>query len=226
MFRVPLFILFVLNFAVFAQTGAETEKISKATKFNEFGASSHSILRGTLDSFLVKLRDNPELRGYILNYGTDEMVAGREKSINFHLSIRRFPVSRIEMLKAGFRNELNTELWIAPEGSLPEPLLTSRKIGELNVTGQNASMRARLKIIGKTLKGNLRSHDAVRVVFRAGNASELKRIETFVRKTLFENCRDCFGYSRGIAFVNRGKAKTSKVEFWIVPAGAEMPEFD
>lgn len=228
MIRVLFFILFVLNFTVFAQTSAfEREKISKATKFEEFsGAVPHSILRGTMDLFLVKLRDNPELRGYILNYGTDEFVARREKSINYHLSLRRFPVSRIEMLKAGFQNELNTELWIAPADSLPEPLVKPRKIGELNATGQNAAMRTKLKIIEKTLRQNLRSLDAVYLVLRTGNASKFKRFETFVRKTLFGNCRDCFGFSQRAAFVNGGKAKTSKVEFWIVPSGAEMPEFN
>ena len=49
-------------------------------------------------------------------------------------------------------------------------------------------------------------------------------IEKLVRDTLFDNCYDCLGYSPRIVFVNVGKSKEQKVQFWLVPEGAEEPK--
>ncbi len=49
-------------------------------------------------------------------------------------------------------------------------------------------------------------------------------IEKLVRDTLFNNCYDCLGYSPRIVFVNIGKSKEQKVQFWLVPLGAEEPK--
>lgn len=51
----------------------------------------------------------------------------------------------------------------------------------------------------------------------------LRSIDKLVRDVLFDNCRDCFGFSPNIVFVNGGKAKEQTIQFWIVPAGAEPP---
>jgi hypothetical protein len=51
-------------------------------------------------------------------------------------------------------------------------------------------------------------------------------IERLVRDTLFNNCRDCLGLSPRIVFVNVGKSKEQKVQFWLVPVGAEPPELE
>jgi len=49
-------------------------------------------------------------------------------------------------------------------------------------------------------------------------------IQNLVRDTLFDNCRDCLGYSPRIVFVNIGNSKEQKVQFWLVPLGAEEPK--
>jgi len=49
------------------------------------------------------------------------------------------------------------------------------------------------------------------------------KIRNIVRDTLFENCRDCLGFSPQITFVEIGNSKEQKVQFWIVPFGADRP---
>ena len=47
-------------------------------------------------------------------------------------------------------------------------------------------------------------------------------VEKLVRDTLFDNCRDCFGFDPPrIVFVRIADSKEQKVQFWLVPEGAE-----
>ena len=50
-------------------------------------------------------------------------------------------------------------------------------------------------------------------------------VEKLVRDTLFDNCRDCFGFDPPrIVFVRIADSKEQKVQFWLVPEGAEEPK--
>ena len=60
------------------------------------------------------------------------------------------------------------------------------------------------------------------LVFYGENNRVIKQSVVFTRDYLYENCRDCFGFDQGITFVNV-IAKKRKVQFWIIPAGADWP---
>ncbi len=62
------------------------------------------------------------------------------------------------------------------------------------------------------------------IFFYDDKKKSLFNIEKLVKDTLFDNCYDCFGFSPRIIFVNMRKSKEQKVQFWLVPEGAEPPE--
>lgn len=64
------------------------------------------------------------------------------------------------------------------------------------------------------------------LIFYSGDKQKsLRNMEILIRDVLFDNCRDCYGFSGpGIVFVQGGEAKEQKVQFWIVPIGADPPE--
>jgi hypothetical protein len=63
------------------------------------------------------------------------------------------------------------------------------------------------------------------LIFYSGDKQKsLRNMEILIRDVLFDNCRDCYGFSGPrIVFVQGGKAEKQKIQFWLVPAGAEPP---
>lgn len=52
----------------------------------------------------------------------------------------------------------------------------------------------------------------------------LRNLEILIRDVLFDNCRDCYGFGGPrIVFVQGGRSEKQKIQFWLVPAGAEPP---
>lgn len=92
--------------------------------------------------------------------------------------------------------------------------------------------RKEIKLRTEKLRKKLQEPDAKNggfgayLIFYSDDKEEsLPNTETFIRNVLFDNCRDCYGYNGPrIVFIQGGKAETQKVQFWIVPAGAEPPD--
>jgi hypothetical protein len=78
-----------------------------------------SILSANLDPFMSELINNQLSKGYIVIYasrngGVKEMERAI-KSIKRYFFFRKFDLSRVTIIKGGYR-EYNTDLWILPEG--------------------------------------------------------------------------------------------------------------
>ena len=88
-----------------------------------------------------------------------------------------------------------------------------------------------IKLRAEKLRKKLQEHDSINegfgaylIFYTGSNEKSLRKIEMLVRDVLFDNCRDCYGFGGpGIVFVNGGKKEQQKIQFWIVPAGAESP---
>ena len=63
------------------------------------------------------------------------------------------------------------------------------------------------------------------LIFYSGDKQKsLRNMEILIRDVLFDNCRDCYGFSGPrIVFVQGGKAERLKIQFWLIPQGAEPP---
>ncbi len=98
--------------------GAENpQPESTATKFDEFGKVNSGEIKFRLDGFLIALQNNPNQKGYIVNYGSTTEVAKREKAIKSYLLIRNADLSRVKILKGGSSKTIKTELWTDSENS-------------------------------------------------------------------------------------------------------------
>jgi hypothetical protein len=89
----------------------------KPEKFAEVEKVSDDEFKKQIGDFFVKLQSDPNSQGYIIIYGSDEEVAGREKLIRDSISFRCYDASRITLVRGGDIGKLKTVFWIVPPGA-------------------------------------------------------------------------------------------------------------
>ena len=95
--------------------GADNPKPdSDAQKFDEFEAVPDGEFRARIDSLYESLRNNPNSRGYILNYGPAKVVARREKRIKQFISNKKLNLSQVNFINGGPDLVGRTEFWLLP----------------------------------------------------------------------------------------------------------------
>jgi len=92
---------------------------------DEFGKLSANEIKARIEALFVALENEPNLQGYIVNYGTDKEIATREGQIRKAISFRKFETSRITIARGGSNpvgNGIWTKVWIVPPGAdNPQP---------------------------------------------------------------------------------------------------------
>ncbi|HQU85574.1 MAG TPA: hypothetical protein PKY59_20740 [Pyrinomonadaceae bacterium] len=81
-------------------------------KINEFENATANVLKSPIDFFYIRLANDPELKGYVLNYGTTKQISVQERRIKKWIAFRRYDFSKITFIKAGTRKTIKTEFWI------------------------------------------------------------------------------------------------------------------
>ena len=84
-----------------------------------------------------------------------------------------------------------------------------------------------LKLREKLEEPNSKNTGLGAYIFLYANKNKIKQFAK-IRKTiveaLYDNCRDCYGYDGGrIIFVEAGELEKQKIQFWLLPPGAEPP---
>lgn len=86
----------------------------------QFGKLSNDDVRARLDAYFITLQNDPNSRGYIINYGPPKDVAAREKLMKNHIAFRSFDPRRISFVNGGNRGAgVETSLWVVPAGATP-----------------------------------------------------------------------------------------------------------
>ncbi len=103
-------------------TRSETAPIDEdeviSTQVDELGRLVADVIRQRLDQYFVTLQNNPDARGYIINYGPARDVTARERLIRNHIAFRRFDASRITIVNGGNTGEgIKSTLWVVPAGA-------------------------------------------------------------------------------------------------------------
>ena len=119
-----------------AVSGQEADNLptGEAVLSDEFTRVGDCEFGGRMDTFLAELSNKPEHQGYIINYKAADELPGdrdsfaRDRMIANHLAFRNFDRSRITLIRGGYREEMSTELWIAPPGV--QPPAPSRTVAE------------------------------------------------------------------------------------------------
>ena len=111
-----------------ADTASETGNVSPIKDIfpiDEFGKLPNDEVKARMDALFVSLGNEPNGQGYILNYGTDEEVAVREKQIQKAINYRKYDASRVTVVRCGANPNgagVWTKVWIVPPGAdNPQP---------------------------------------------------------------------------------------------------------
>jgi hypothetical protein len=87
-------------------------------KVAEFGDAKPDQIKAQLDNFFIELNNDPNAKGYIINYGTKAQKAARIRVINQAIAFRKFDKSRIVFIDGGDNGgAVKTELWVSPAGA-------------------------------------------------------------------------------------------------------------
>lgn len=90
---------------------------------DEFGATPNGDFRARMDAFFIALGDQPNAQGYIINYGTKQELARREKLLRNFITFKKYDMSRVTFVRGGANTAgekgVWTKLWLVPPGSLP-----------------------------------------------------------------------------------------------------------
>lgn len=98
-----------------------------------FGMTTIEHVQAMLDRYFMELSNNPSEQGVIHIYGSRiggvREIAARERLILSQIRVRNFDVSRVTIVKAGFREEMQTDFWMVGPGAenpVPKPTLDKR----------------------------------------------------------------------------------------------------
>jgi hypothetical protein len=107
-------------------TDSETAGIAggpEPRQVDEFGKQVDDEVKARIDAFYIELNNDPNAKGYIVNYGTDKEIAKREAQIKKAIRFRKYDESRITMVSGGDTGAgVNTKLYVVPAGAdVPTP---------------------------------------------------------------------------------------------------------
>ena len=93
--------------------GAENPNIeSGSKKVDEFGIVPDGFFKASINSLIIELNDNPNSKGYIVNYGTAKQILAREKQIKQRILFLKTDISRISFIKSVMGTKIKTEFWL------------------------------------------------------------------------------------------------------------------
>ena len=87
-----------------------------------FGPLPDDEVKARIDALYVRLGNDPQAQGYIINYGTDKEIANRERQIRKAINFRKYDASRVTLVRGGANPEgtgVLTKVWIVPAGATP-----------------------------------------------------------------------------------------------------------
>lgn len=83
-----------------------------AEKVDEFEKVTLGYIKARIDNFYIQLANNPEMKGYILNYGTQQQIVLRNQNIKKAIEFRKYDLSKLIFINAGTSKTIKTEFWI------------------------------------------------------------------------------------------------------------------
>jgi hypothetical protein len=96
--------------------GADNPNVeSSSKKVDEFGIIPDGYLKASIDSLIIELNNNPNSKGYIVNYGTAKQILAREKQIKQRILFLKTDISRINFIKSVTGTKIKTEFWLDTE---------------------------------------------------------------------------------------------------------------
>jgi hypothetical protein len=107
-------------------TASETAGVADVRKpelVDEFGPLKDDDVKARIDNFYIRLQNDPNARGVIVNYGTPAQIKARKAQIMKAINFLKKDPSRITFVDGPDKgNGIETKLWLVPSGAT-EPII-------------------------------------------------------------------------------------------------------
>jgi hypothetical protein len=107
-------------------TASETAGVSPEIGpelIDEFGPLKDDDVKARIDNFYIRLQNDPNAHGVIVNYGTPAQIKARKAQIMKAINFLKKDPSRITFVDGPDRgNGIETKLWLVPSGAT-EPVV-------------------------------------------------------------------------------------------------------
>ncbi len=84
---------------------------------DEFQKQVDDEVKARVDNFYIKLNNDPNAQGYIINYGTAAEIKKRRAQIMKAINFRKYEVSRVTFVDSISDGGVNTKFYIVPSGA-------------------------------------------------------------------------------------------------------------
>ena len=204
MFRVLLLILIVMSSIAFAQTDEKPQ----ATKYDEFETATNGYVKSRMDAYYIELNNSPTTQGYIFKFGTDKVIAVRERQIRNSIAFLKFDTSRLTLVRGGFRGIVQTQLWLVPPGAETPTAESSSKMIDEFEKASIGDIKARLDSLfielnnSPSYQGNIVNYGSTKAVL-----AREKQIKSYIAFGKLDLSR--------VKFLKGSAREVIKTEFWV-----------
>jgi hypothetical protein len=92
--------------------------------FDTYSNIPHADERARLDNFSIWLRQQPQMKGYILVYASKQFTSTSamlqaKNAMEYLVKVRRLNRKRLKIVEGGYREQFQIELYILPESAGP-----------------------------------------------------------------------------------------------------------
>ena len=84
---------------------------------DEFQKQVDDEVKARVDNFYIRLNNDPNAQGYIINYGTAAEIKKRRAQIMKAINFRKYEVSRVTFVDSISDGGVNTKFYIVPSGA-------------------------------------------------------------------------------------------------------------
>lgn len=227
-FKITTFILliFLLNTTFVAQNkkNTQTKQTPTPEKIDDIGNTTNGHIEAVLDSYFQNLPITSENKLLLITYGTNRRIAARFRIIKNLIERRNLKDLNIDLIKGGFANEANTEVWLVPKGTeSPKIKETAYKISDFSSFKNKIWKREFDKSLTKQRESGCR--EVIYVIAYVKSDEVFNRIGKNFLDYLVKNRNGCDGVAgpKSFALVKGGISKEQLTTIWMIPENAETP---
>jgi len=88
-----------------------------ATPVDEYGVLKDDDVKARVDNFYIQLNNNPQAKGYIINYGTPAQIKKQKAQIMKAITFRKYDAGRVTFVDGPNNGAVSTKFWLVPAGA-------------------------------------------------------------------------------------------------------------
>ncbi len=102
-----------------ASATAEIANLPQKDLVDEFGPLKDDDVKARVDNFYIRLNNDPNATGYIVNHGTAAQIKARKNQIMKAVNFRKYDASKLRWVDVVGSGPISTSFWFVPAGAEP-----------------------------------------------------------------------------------------------------------